>query len=799
MEMPKQKKILMPRGAIQKKAEWSGTRGSYLTHIPNLSRDTLEEIEVVPIREPFTYSRVVYDHDRSEYVYEVWEPQLNAEEKEFLDMIKDSLNRTLEYEWDKMAEKDKKEYLQEAVDSFIKSRGLRLAPASKDKLVYCIIRDFVGYGPVDVLMADPRIEDVSCDGTGIPLFIFHQKFESIKTNVVFDDDDGLNSFAVMLGQRCAKQISVANPILDGTSVEGHRVQATYSHEVTTRGSSFTIRRYKEKPFTPVELVKFGTASAEMVAYLWVAVENGKSMMVCGGTASGKTATLNSAALFIRPGAKIVSIEDTREINLHHENWIPGTTRSGVGGRGPDGKAGGEIDMYALVRAALRQRPNYIVVGEVRGKETYTMFQAMATGHPTMSTMHADSVKSMVNRLENPPINTPRILLTALNFVIIQSHARIGDSIVRRMKQIVELVGFEPETNELITNTVYEWDAATDTFVYKGHSFLFDEIMEMKNMTHEEMEAEFQRRVDIINYMLQKNLIDFREIAKIVVQYWTGSDPELEDNLLKAHIRLRPEEYLAVAWMNTTFAAVGAVVAAFVAALFLLILSIPIVTLLTIFALVAAIPIFFSYMYAFGLPVGYHGKPAGMAKKRGHKIDKRISGAMSFISAMASADVPVDVIFKELSKQTIYGEVAKEAEWITRDTELLGLDILTAIRKAAQRSPSSKFSDFLQGVVTTSTSGGQLKPYFLVKAEQFEKEDRLEMRKKMETLGMLAESFVTVVVAFPLFLVVIMAIMALISKTGSGFVVLLLYVVVALMIPMSQFGFIFVIWNMEQEG
>jgi len=298
----------------------------------------------------------------------------------------------------------------------------------------------------------------------------------------------------------------------------------------------------------------------------------------------------------------------------------------------------------------------------------------------------------------------------------------------------------------------------------------------------------------------KAQVAWRMFGKFV-QARSEGDPELEDNLLKAHIRLRPEEYLALAWMNTTFAAVGAVVAAFVASLFLFILSIPITTLLVIFGLVAALPIFFSYMYAFGLPVGYHGKPAGMAKKRGRKIDKKISGAMSFVSAMASADVPVDVIFKELSKQTIYGEVAREAEWITRDTELLGLDILTALRKAAQRSPSSKFSDFLQGVVTTSTSGGQLKPYFLVKAEQFEKEDRLEMRKKMETLGMLAESFVTVVVAFPLFLVVIMAIMALITKdpTGSGFVVTLLYVVVGLMIPMSQFGFIFVIWNMEQEG
>ncbi len=296
----------------------------------------------------------------------------------------------------------------------------------------------------------------------------------------------------------------------------------------------------------------------------------------------------------------------------------------------------------------------------------------------------------------------------------------------------------------------------------------------------------------------KEQVAWRMFGKFV-QTRKRESPELEDDLLRAHIKLRPEEYLAVAWMNTTFAAVGAVVAAFIAAVFLFILRIDITTLLIIFALVAALPIFFSYMYFFGLPVGYHGKPASLAKKRGHKIDKRISGAMSFISAMASADVPVDVIFKELSKQTVYGEVAREAEWITRDTELLGVDILTAIRRAAQRSPSAKFQDFLQGVVTTSTSGGQLKPYFLVKAEQFEKEDRLEMRKKMETLGMLAESFVTVVVAFPLFLVVIMAIMALISKTGSGFVILLLYVVVGLMIPMSQFGFIFVIWNMEQEG
>ena len=276
--------------------------------------------------------------------------------------------------------------------------------------------------------------------------------------------------------------------------------------------------------------------------------------------------------------------------------------------------------------------------------------------------------------------------------------------------------------------------------------------------------------------------------------------DLEDDLVKAHIRMRPEEYLAVAWMTITILAVVSAVLAIVFGILLFALSVGIVNLIILLFLITAMPLLLGYIVFFGFPGGilYRGKPASAAKKRSRKIDARITSAMSFISAMASADVPVDVIFKELSRQTVYGEVAKEAEWITRDTELLGVDILTAIRRGAGRSPSPKMQDFLQGVVTTSTSGGQLKPYFLLKAEQYEKEDKLEMRKKMETLGMLAEAFVTVVVAFPLFLVVIMAIMALISKGGS-FVLTLLYAVVGGMIPLSQFGFIFVIWNMEQEA
>ena len=514
------KKVMIPRG-LGTVDEKRG-RGSRYTYIPEIKDPLVSEVEFYSVEEPFTYVRILYNRRNNEYIYEAIEPQIGEDDKKLLDYIKETLDKTLGYKWEEMGTKDKKEFLIESVQGLLKSRGVHLDPITWEKIKYYIIRDFVGYGPVDVLMQDEQVEDISCDGVGVPIFVFHRKYESIKTNVVFDDERVLDSFVVSLGQRCGKQISVADPILDGTSPEGHRIEATYSYEVTTRGSTFTIRRFKEKPFTPVDLIKFKTASPEMVAYMWIAVEHGESMMVIGGPACGKTSTLNAVTLFCPPTAKIVSMEDTREINLYHKNWIPGVTRSGFGDRGPDGKAAGEIDMYDLVRAALRQRPNYIIVGEVRGKEAYTMFQAMATGHTTYATMHAESIRSMINRLENPPISCPRILLTALNFVIIQSFVRIKNKEERRIKQVVEIVGFEPETNELITNIVYEWDPRTDSHIYKGHSFILDKIMEMKNMTHEEMEEEFKRRVDVIRYAVEKNITELDELSKLIVGYYKDS-------------------------------------------------------------------------------------------------------------------------------------------------------------------------------------------------------------------------------------------------------------------------------------
>ena len=274
---------------------------------------------------------------------------------------------------------------------------------------------------------------------------------------------------------------------------------------------------------------------------------------------------------------------------------------------------------------------------------------------------------------------------------------------------------------------------------------------------------------------------------------TNSLQQLDDSLLKAHMKIRPEEYLAYVYMAAIVTAiVGVIIGVVVGVILFGLMGVGIVMRILVAGLASVLlPVMALMMLK--------GSPAGKAKSRGRDIDKRIAAAMSFISAMASADVNIDVIFKELSRQKAYGEISHEAAWITRDTELLGSDILTAIKKAAKRSPSTKFQDFLQGVITTSTSGGQLKPYFLLKAEEYAKENKLALKSQMETLGMLAESFVTVVVAFLLFLVLILAIMAVVGGGDPGFMVMMLYLIVIGMIPISQFGFIFVIWNMSKES
>lgn len=383
--------------------------------------------------------------------------------------------------------------LRETALDYLRLHHPTLSERSRERVLYYRQRDAVGLGPIDAILKDPEIEDVSCDGPGIPVFVVHARFESVRTNVRFANEEGLRGFVVHLAQRCGRPISVAHPLLDGMTREGHRVQATYGREVSSRGSTFTVRRFRDRPFTPIDLVRMGTASPELIAHLWLAVEHGDSIIICGGPGVGKTSTLNALALFIPPNAKIVSIEDTRELNLVHEHWIPATTRMGSGARARDAKTAGEVDMYDLLTAALRQRPSHILVGEVRGPEAVTMFQAMATGHATYATMHADSVRGMVARLESPPIQVPRALFGSLREVLIEVQRKTPHGSIRRLAQLVEMAGVDPETSELVTSPVFEWDSATDRFHYQGHSLLVERVAALRRTSVAEVERELERR------------------------------------------------------------------------------------------------------------------------------------------------------------------------------------------------------------------------------------------------------------------------------------------------------------------
>ncbi len=386
----------------------------------------------------------------------------------------------------------------------------------KEKIYYHLFRDFLGYNKIDVIMRDDGIEDISCDGHHVPIFIYHKKYDAITTNVKFDNELDLNSFVVRLAQICGKQISIYSPIVDGKLPDGSRLQTTLARTVT-KGSTFTIRKFKENPLTPIDLVGFQSLSIDMAAYFWIAIEKGASILFCGGTASGKTTALNALSLFIPAQHKIITIEDTREINLPHKNWIAGTTRQGFSAS--DDKTGKDIDMFDLIRAALRQRPKVVMVGEVRGKEAYSLFQAMATGHTSYATVHASDIHTLIQRLENPPIGLPRALLTSLDIIVFQNAVDLMGKTVRRMTSITEIVKLDSDTNQLIFMEPFRWMSKTDDrFEASGSSKILNNIRVQSDWTEEQLEKELENRKLILRWMKEKNIRDYIEVGNIVNQY-----------------------------------------------------------------------------------------------------------------------------------------------------------------------------------------------------------------------------------------------------------------------------------------
>jgi flagellar protein FlaI len=476
--------------------------------------------EVYPIEEPYIFAAVVRDPITQKIRYQVIEPTLREREKEQLREIKNLLVEEIDVSLEDLETKEKaREYLKNKVQEIIKNYRMKVAEEAVDKLMYYIVRDFIGYGKIDPLMKDHMIEDVSADGVNIPIYVWHREYESIPTNIIFEETDELNSFIVRMAYLAKKHISVAMPILDAALPDGSRIQLTYGAEITRRGSTFTIRRFRVDPLTISDLISFNTLSSDMAAYFWYAIENRASVLVSGGVASGKTTILNCLSMFIKPEFKIVSVEDTAELNLPHENWIPSVVRSAFGS---EGERTGAITLFDLLKAAVRQRPDYIIVGEVRGKEAYTLFQAMATGHLGMSTVHAESVGAVVNRLESEPLNIPRALLTMIDVVMVQLRTEINGKPARRTGAVTEIVAMDSKTKELLTNDVYQWNPKNDAFSYSGHSHVLEKNMKKMGLGEDEVRKELHQRKVVLEWMAKNNIRRYTDVATVIREYY--ADP-----------------------------------------------------------------------------------------------------------------------------------------------------------------------------------------------------------------------------------------------------------------------------------
>jgi flagellar protein FlaI len=393
-----------------------------------------------------------------------------------------------------------------------------------DALKYSVLRDKIGVGFLDPYINDSHIEDITCNGLG-PIFIEHKVFKGLRSVIEFNDGDALNKYIIRLAERIGKPITFKNPIVDSTLPDGSRINIVFGDDISKNGSNFTIRKFADIPFSILQVIKGGTMDYRMAAYLWILIGEGMSGFICGETASGKTTTLNGITAFINPDAKLVSIEDTPELQIPHKNWTRETTRGSTRGAGIGEGSGSDVTMFDLLKAALRQRPNYILVGEIRGVEGNVAFQAMQTGHPVMSTFHAANVEKLIQRITADPINIPKTYVDNLNFVIIQSAVRRPDGkLVRRVLSINEVLGYNPDKGGISFIEAFSWDPVTDSFIFSamGSSYILENKIASRlgipGKKKKVMYDEIEKRAKILEKLDREGIVNyydfFNTVAKI---------------------------------------------------------------------------------------------------------------------------------------------------------------------------------------------------------------------------------------------------------------------------------------------
>ncbi len=476
----------------------------------------LKVIEKYPLYEPFSHVVIVQNPKTGEHEYILDELQLDPLERGVYNRILEILLAEIESPKEEILD-PRKFFAEEAkkiVDKYRISLGW-LPDVSWYKILYHAERDLVGFGKIDPLMRDPNIEDISCDGVTKPVYIWHRKYESIETNLEFQSDEVLDNTVVKLVHMAGKHVSTAFPIVDASLPGKHRLAVCYRREITPFGTAFTIRKFREDPYSIIDLINIGTFSEEMAAYFWVSLEARSSIMVLGGTAAGKTTALNAMACLIKPGSKIITIEETAELNLPHDNWVSLIARQSYG---LGGGSVGEVALFDLVKTSMRHRPDMLIVGEVRGQEAYVLFQALATGHGGMCTMHAENLDSAVKRLTQKPMEISPAYIPLMNIVLsVQRVHLTKDNEKRAYRRVItvnEIADYEDY------RMPFKWQPAKDEYLIDFEkSMLLTSLAERQGITKKDLIEEIGRRRDVLHWMRERNIRSYRDVAAIVAEYY----------------------------------------------------------------------------------------------------------------------------------------------------------------------------------------------------------------------------------------------------------------------------------------